>query len=115
MNFSITFIAFCLIFGHSYQQDSSVIIDSNVPNVEYELAAVQAYYQSILLYPNESKKQLAALATLYNDAYPTADGWKVAEGCTEFFNPSTQYFILMNVTKGTLPTNITYTVVRLFN
>ncbi|CAH1109825.1 unnamed protein product [Psylliodes chrysocephalus] len=111
MKVAMISLAICLLIGLSYQQTPGVIIDSKVPNIEYELNAVQSYYQASILYPTNSEKQLQAFALLYNDTHPTPKGWKVAQGCSGFYNPSEQYFVLMNVTTS----NSTSKVVRVFN
>ncbi|VEN45629.1 unnamed protein product [Callosobruchus maculatus] len=88
------------------------IRSSNVPNVKYEVAAIEALTEAYMTHPDSTYDISRTFAQLYEAIYPSPDGWKVFFGCTSYYYYNSRNFIYIsiNVKIG----NVT-TIVTVFN
>ncbi|CAH1109824.1 unnamed protein product [Psylliodes chrysocephalus] len=86
------------------------ISDSNVPEIRYELHAVQALSEAWVLYPNNPLSRAEAFSDLFQDFYPIENGWNVAGACVQFYTSKTRIFVDI-LAKDANGTNI----IKIFN
>lgn len=81
--------------------------DSNVPNIEYNVNAVQALTAAYVLYPDNQQKRLQSYSELFGDKYNHTN-WIVTDecSCTVFYYPAEPSYIDLKVTDSNSTTII---------
>ncbi|XP_072395715.1 uncharacterized protein [Diabrotica undecimpunctata] len=109
------FIAFAVLYSAlSIPQFS--IGGSNVPDIRYELKAVEALKEAYELYPNDALKRVEAFSDLFGEVYPITNGWNVVSACDTFYTNKERIYVDIIVKESELTAdNTTDTTIKIFS